>query len=193
MFIRLVWPLQKTTGISVSRRKCNADRNRRPLKQVEHKALRAELRNQIGRLESRLTFGLVFESHLPEKVRLREHPLRQGMIAALKGNLDSPDYEVLSIEGDTVVVRKVQAPDDSPLSDEQQLEGSEERLPANTLVVLAGFGEPLYAGLRRLSSVGRGGDKPSHIVVQGGELPRSGGNAVHTPWEDRLHLHRPAL
>ena len=137
------------------------------LSRIEHEALRAELRSQIGRLHSRRTFGLVFESHLPERVRLREHPLRPGMIAALKGDLDSPGYEVLGIEGDTAVVRRVQAPDGSPLSDEQQSEGSEERLPANKLVVLAGFGEPIYAGFRRLGSIGRGGDKPSHIVVKG--------------------------
>ena len=99
------------------------------LSRIEHEALRAELRSQIGRLQSRRTFGLVFESHLPERVRLREHPLRPGMIAALKGDLDSPGYEVLGIEGDTAVVRKVQSPDGSPLSGEQQSEGSEERLP----------------------------------------------------------------
>ena len=89
------------------------------------------------------------------------------MIAALKGDLDSPGYEVLSIEGDTAVVRRVQAPDGSPLSDEQLSGGLEERIPANMLVVLAGFGEPIYAGLRRLGSIGRGGNKPSHIVVKG--------------------------
>ena len=137
------------------------------LSRIEHEALRAELRSQIGRLQSRRTFGLVFESHLPERVRLREHPLRLGMIAALKGDLDSPGYEVLGIEGDTAVVRKVQSPDGGPLSGEQQSEGSEERLPANMLVVLAGFGEAIYAGFQRLGSIGRGGDRPSHVVVKG--------------------------
>ena len=137
------------------------------LSRIEHEALRAELRSQIGRLQSRRTFGLVFESHLPERVRLCEHPLRPGMIAALKGDLDSPGYEVLGIEGETAVVRKVQSPDGSPLSEEQQSEGSEERLPANMLVVLAGFGEPIYARFQRLGSIGRGGDRPSHVVVKG--------------------------
>ena len=137
------------------------------LSRVEHEALRAELRSQITRLESKRTFGLVFEHHHPERVRLREHPLRRGMIVALKNDLDSPGYEVLSIEGDTAVVRKVQAPDGSPLPEEHQLQGSEERLPTKTLVVLAGFGEPIYAGFRRLGSIGRGSDKPSHIVVKG--------------------------
>ena len=101
------------------------------LNRVEHGALRAELRSQIARLQTRRTFGLVFERHHPERVRLREHPLRPGMIAALKNHHDSPGYEVLRIEGDTAVVRKVQTADGSPLPDEQRLEGPEERLPAN--------------------------------------------------------------
>ena len=67
------------------------------LSRAEHVALRADLRNQMARIQSGRTFGLVFESHLPERVRLREHPLRPGKIAALKGDLDSPCYEVLGI------------------------------------------------------------------------------------------------
>ena len=137
------------------------------LNRVGHEALRAELRSHITRLESKRTFGLVFERHHPERVRLREHPLRPGMITALKNDLDSPGYEVLSVEGDTAVVRKVQAPDGNPLPDEQQLEGSQERLPVNSLVVLAGFGESIYAGFRRLGSISQGSDRSSHIVVKG--------------------------
>ena len=137
------------------------------LNRVEQEALRAELRSQIARLQSKRTFGLVFERHHPERVRLREHPLRPGMIVALKDDLDSPGYEVLSIEGGMAVVRHVQDSDGRPLPDEQQSEVSEERLPANMLVVLAGFGEPIYAGIQSLGSVGRGGDKPSHVVVKG--------------------------
>ena len=89
------------------------------------------------------------------------------MITVLKDDLDSPGYEVLRIEEDMATVRKVQGPDGRPLPNEQQLEVSEERLPANKLVVLAGFGEPIYAGFQSLGQVGRGGDKPSHVVIKG--------------------------
>ena len=137
------------------------------LNRIENGALREELRSQIARLQSRRTFGLVFERHHPERVRLRENPLRPGMVCALKNALDSPGYEVLRVEDETAVIRKVQTPDGTPLPVEQWLEGPEERLPVNTLVVLAGFGEPIFAGFRRLGSIGRGNDKPSHIVVKG--------------------------
>ena len=91
------------------------------LSRVEQEALRAELRDQVTRLQSRRSFGLVFERHHPERVRLREHPLRPGMITALKNDLDSPGYEVLSIEGSTAVVRKIQDPDGRPLPSEASI------------------------------------------------------------------------
>ncbi len=137
------------------------------LNRIGPDALRAELGRQIARLQSKKTFGLVFERHHPERVRLPEHPLRPGLIAALKSDIDSPGYEILGIEGDTAVVRRVQTADGSPLSDEQQLKVAEERLLANALVVLAGFGEPAYAGLRTLGSIDRGSDRPSHVVIKG--------------------------
>ena len=33
--------------------------------------------------------------------------------------------------------------------------------------MLAGFGEPIYAGFQNLGSVNRGGEKPSHVVIKG--------------------------
>ena len=134
---------------------------------VKDEALRAELRNQFTRLQSKRDFGLVFERHHPERVRLREHPLQPGLTVALKDTLDSPGYEVLSVQGDTVVVRKVQNPDGSSLPSSEQSGISEEQLPADNLVVLAGFGEPIYAGFQKLGSIDRGGEKPSHIVIKG--------------------------
>ena len=135
------------------------------LARVENEALRVELRSQIVRSQARRDFGLVFERHHPERVRLREHPLRPGVIAALKDDRDGPGYEVVAVEGDTAIVRKVQAPNGSLLPSDQV--GTKERLSTNSLVVLAGFGEPIYPGFRRLGSIERGGDNPSHIVVKG--------------------------
>ena len=134
------------------------------LARVKDEALRSELRSQIARSEAKRNFGLVFERHRPERVRLREHPLRPGMIAALKDDPDGPSYEVLHIDEDTAVVRKIQSPDGSPLAEHQQ---QEDRRPLNNIVALAGFGEPIYPGLKVLGSIDRGQDKPSHIVVKG--------------------------
>jgi len=137
------------------------------LSKIEDEALRADLRLQINRLQSKRSFGLVFESHIPERVRLGEHPLRPGVIVTLKNDLRSPEYEVVSLEGDTAVVRKVQASEGYFHPGEEQVEGSEVRLPATGLVVLAEFGEPIFAGFRRLGSISRGLGKPSHVVIKG--------------------------
>src|SRR5690348_9069069 len=48
------------------------------LDKVADPRLRADIRSQIERLQNGRTFGLVFESHLPERVRLPEHPVRVG-------------------------------------------------------------------------------------------------------------------
>ena len=134
------------------------------LTRVEDEALRAELRSQIARSQATRSFGLVFERHHPERVRLPEHPLQPGMIAALKDDPDGPSYEILHVDGATAVVRKFQAPDGSLLPEDQQ---AEDRLPLDSLVALAGFGEPIYPGLKVLGSIDRGPHKPSHIVAKG--------------------------
>lgn len=48
------------------------------LDKVQDPALRADLRSQIDRLKQRRSFGLVFEQHIPERVRLPQHPIRVG-------------------------------------------------------------------------------------------------------------------
>lgn len=48
------------------------------LERVDDAGLRSELRSHIQRLRRRRQFVLVFESHLPERVRLPDHPIRRG-------------------------------------------------------------------------------------------------------------------
>ena len=137
------------------------------LAKIDDEALRVDLGNQIARREAKRTFGLVFEAHYPERARLPEHLLRSGVIAALRDDLHSPGFEVLAVRGNDATVRRVQNPDGSPLSERELTEAVEERLPVGSLVVLAGFGEPIFPGLRHLGSVERGGDKPPHAVLKG--------------------------
>ena len=73
------------------------------LGRVEDPALRADLRAHIDRLRAKRTFGLVFESHLPERVRLPEHPVRAGAKVALRddrGQRDLPGGERPQGHGD---------------------------------------------------------------------------------------------
>ncbi len=137
------------------------------LARVDDASLRADLSTHIDRLRSKRSFGLVFESHLPERVRLPEHPVRVGASVALRDDPKSATYEVLGVESGRAAVRMVRHPDGSRLSPEEQAESVVEAHPLEDLVVISDFGDPIYPGLRRLGSVDRGGDKPAHVVVKG--------------------------
>ena len=137
------------------------------LDKIDDSNLRADIRSQVARIQAKRTFGLVFESHLPERVRLPEHPVRVGVTVAHRDEPESAAFEVLAIKGTTVTLRKVRNPDGSFLSTEQAAEVTEQKSRLNSLVVVADFGESVFPGLRHLGSVARGGDKPAHVVIKG--------------------------
>ncbi len=68
------------------------------LDKVADPALRADLRSQIDRVKRRRSFGLVFEQHIPERVRLPQHPIRVGSQVVRRDADDSPTYEVTSLQ-----------------------------------------------------------------------------------------------
>jgi adenine-specific DNA-methyltransferase len=137
------------------------------LDKLDDATLRADIRSQVERLRAKRTFGLVFESHLPERVRLPEHPIRVGVKVAYRDNLNSPAFEVLAIKGKVATLRKVRNPDGSFLSAAHATEVTDETSPVSALVVVADFGEPVFPGLRHLGSVERGGNNPAHVVIKG--------------------------
>lgn len=137
------------------------------LARVDDPALRADLRAHIDRIRAKRTFGLVFESHLPERVRLPEHPIRPGALVALRDDAGSPTFQVLRARSGQAAVRTVRHPDGSRLSAEEAAAATPQDLPLDTLVVIADFGEAIYPGLRQLGSIDRGGDKPAHVVIKG--------------------------
>jgi adenine-specific DNA-methyltransferase len=137
------------------------------LDKVDDPILRADIRSQVERLRAKRTFGLVFESHLPERIRLPEHPIRVGVKVTYRDNPDSPAYEVLAITREIARLRKVQNPDGTFLSAAQAAEVSDESSQIASLVAVADFGEPVYPGLRHLGSIERGGNKPAQVVIKG--------------------------
>src|SRR4051794_18502860 len=92
------------------------------LDKVADPTLRDNIRTQVDRLRAKRTFGLVFESHLPERVRLPEHEIRVGVKIAYRDNPASATFEVLAIRGEIVTLRKVRNPDGSVLSRTQAAE-----------------------------------------------------------------------
>ena len=137
------------------------------LDKVADLTLRADIRSQVDRLRAKRTFGLVFESHLPERVRLPDHEILAGVKVAYRDNPASPTFEVLSINRGSVTLRKVRNSDGSVLSPAQAAEVVDETAKLDAVFVIADFGEPVFPGLRRLGAIARGGGRPAHVVIKG--------------------------
>jgi adenine-specific DNA-methyltransferase len=121
------------------------------LEKVEDSALRAELRAAVDKVRSKRNFGLVFESHLPESVRLPEYPVRRGTSVVRRTDKSVGPMKVVNVRRGHATVMTT--------------EGNREVVPVGDLVVVAEFGEPVYPGLARVGSIQRGGDKPAHVVI----------------------------
>lgn len=100
------------------------------LDKVADASLRAQLRSEIDKVRAKRTFGLVFESHLPERVRLPEHPVRRGTKVVRRAAKNGDTMRVTS-------VRRTQATVALP-------DGGTDTIPLDDLVVVAEFGEPVY-------------------------------------------------
>jgi adenine-specific DNA-methyltransferase len=137
------------------------------LDKVQDASLRTALQAQIDRLRQRRSFGLVFEQHIPERVRLPQHPIRVGSQVVSRDDDDSPTWEVVAIEDGVASLIAIRDRGGAylPRGEHGETEGAQ--APVDTLVVISDFGEPVLPGLRFLGSVDRGGDKPSHVVING--------------------------
>lgn len=121
------------------------------LEKVADAQLRAELRTAVDKVRAKRNFGLVFESHLPERVRLPEHPVRRGATVVLRADKQGQPMTVRTVKRGQATVADA--------------DGATHTVPVADLVVVAEFGEPVYPGLTRVGAVRRGGDKPAHVVI----------------------------
>ncbi len=122
------------------------------LAKVVEPRLRAELTAEVAALRSTKRFGLVFEEHLPETVRLPQAQVRRGVTVQHR---DAPDGPLLSV---TRVKDGV-----ARLVDADGVESSED---VANLVVVRTFGQPIHPGLELLEQIERGPvDAPHHLVI----------------------------
>lgn len=121
------------------------------LDEVDEPGLRTELRRQIDKLRQRRTFGLVLEDHLPERVRLADHPIRRGVRVVRRDDSSSDPLNVARVSNGVATI--------------VDADGATSTASVRELVVVAEFGEPIFPGLERLGSISRGGDKPAHVVI----------------------------
>jgi hypothetical protein len=110
----------------------------------------------VARLRDSKDFGLVFERHLPETLRLLTHPIRIGCKVHERTDTASPLWAVVRIAGG-----------DAELHRRDGDEEVREIWPVRSLVVVQEFGEPVYPGFKRIVRVANGEEKPSHVVING--------------------------
>jgi len=124
--------------------------------------LGADLEREFHRLSSRLSFGLNFERHRPEAVELPQRPVRRGdkvRVLAPCGSTAKGDPRLWVVKAIHRTKKTVDLK--LPGTDETQTVASED------LVVVAEFLDIIYPGLVSTGKVQRGGDKPSHTVING--------------------------
>ncbi|MGI8516366.1 MAG: site-specific DNA-methyltransferase [Acidimicrobiia bacterium] len=132
---------------------------------VGDKQLRSQLASAIAELRKTRDFGLVFERHIPETVRLHNHPVRRGIKATLRSSNDKTLYLVERTTQGTATVRPIRRPDGSTIDPAAPAATGE--VPIDELIAVAEFGDPVYPGLKQVGSISRGGDKAAHIVING--------------------------
>ncbi len=117
--------------------------------------LRAEVAAEVVKLKARLNFGLVFERHIPEYVRLPRLPVKAGSLVALRNAKESHQFEVMSIDGETATITR-------------NAGASSRKQAIRDLIAIKRFGDPIYPALVSCDRIDKGGpEKPFHTIING--------------------------
>lgn len=127
--------------------------------QIPDERLKKAIGAEVRELKKNKKFGLVFEEHLPETVRLPNLVVKAGELVAKKRASGNELWRVKSIrKGIATLDRAVEG---YPLPLEMGIE-----VPVAELVVVRSFGDPIYPALVPVDHVARGGpDKPWHMLI----------------------------
>ncbi|MGY5307823.1 site-specific DNA-methyltransferase [Nocardia gipuzkoensis] len=121
---------------------------------VGDEALRNRIAREVELLRGSRRFGMVFDRHLPESVRLPNYKPRKGIRVTLRDESTTATWTVLGFtdKSRTVAI----------------LDGEGGERPVGDLVVVREFGEPIYPGLQSVERIERGAkDAPWHVVING--------------------------
>lgn len=128
------------------------------IERIPDESLRKAIAGEVKILKKTKKFGLVFEEHLPETVRLPLLPVRQGELVALKREAGNRLWKVKA-------VRKLHARCEKVGNGGPDQGNGEKEFEIEELVVVRNFGDPIYPALVPVDRVQRGGDKPWHMLV----------------------------
>jgi adenine-specific DNA-methyltransferase len=123
--------------------------------------LRRDIEREVGDLKGRVSWGLVFERHLPESTRLLTAPIKPGSVVWERRSAKPQRFRVRSVEGSTFVMvpesRGSVAPEDTPTL----------TMARDDVLVEKDFADPVFPVLTSIGRVRNGpADRPSHVVIQ---------------------------
>src|SRR5689334_3932484 len=105
--------------------------------QVGDEQLRSALATEVRELKRLKKFGLLFEEHLPETVRLWDMPVVPGELVAKKGGHGNQIWRVAEVRSGAATITSVAEPD-------RKEPGDTEKVACADLVVIRRFGDPIY-------------------------------------------------
>jgi adenine-specific DNA-methyltransferase len=124
------------------------------LSKIDDGNLKSALSSEIQSLRDAKKFGLVFERHIPERVRLLNHPITPGVFVTLRKEQGQDRWLVKTVSGDVASLER----DDGT-------ELFETEMPVKDLVVVRDFGEAIYPGLKSVGSITKNPEKPTNIAI----------------------------
>ncbi len=124
------------------------------ISKIKDGSFRAALESEIQALREAKKFGLVFERHIPERVRLLNHPITPGVFVTLRKETSSHRWLVKSVSNQSARLER---------ADGEELFESE--MSTQDLVVVRDFGEAIYPGLKSVAKVTRNPEKPTSIGI----------------------------
>ena len=111
-------------------------------------------------------YGLVYEASKPEFVRLWNKPVVRGdLVNVLPPRGEQEDTRRDDDPSD--IAYRLVSEDDGIASLRDIKSGEQVEAPAEDLVAIARFDQPIYCGLKETGRIERGGDKPYHVVING--------------------------
>jgi len=123
------------------------------IKNIADPRLREQIAAEVAKLKAGKKFGLVFEEHLPELVRLPSLPARAGARVLKKSDDSGTLFHVVAeVNGKKIRI----AP---------EANGPEEVVERGSVVVAKAFGEPMYPALIPIDAVERAPGKPWHVLI----------------------------
>ncbi len=127
--------------------------------QISDERLRKAVGREVRELKKTKKFGLVFEEHLPETVRLPNLPVKVGELVASKRASGNELWRVKSIRKGIATLQKSVEGNLLPSVTSAEVD-------VTALVVVRNFGDPIYPALVPVDRATQGGaDKPWHMLI----------------------------